>query len=97
MIQNSLPKPAAAVQSPVKFERAVIPSTKLEKSGQKPKEQKKSKIDVKPAHHRDEIEEDIISENIEGEDGSKTISNRSNNADSSIDEDIILSASGKGG
>ena len=42
-------------------------------------------------------EEAIISENIEGEDGSKNISNRSNNADSSIDEDIILSASGKGG
>jgi hypothetical protein len=69
MIQKSLPKPAAAVQSPVKFDRAVNPNTKQEKPSQKPKEQKKSKIDVKPAHLRDEIEEDIISENIEGEDG----------------------------
>lgn len=86
------------MQSPVKFDRAVNSSSKQEeKHSKRPKEQKKSKIEVKPAHHPDEIEEDIISENIEGEDGSKTISNRSNNADSSIDEDIILSASGKGG
>lgn len=48
---------------------------------------------MKPVE-RDDIDEDIISENIEGESG--TISNRSNNADSSIDEEIIVSASGKG-
>jgi len=45
---------------------------------------------------QDQIEEDIISENIEGESGTKSLSNRSNAGDSSIEEEIIVSGSGKG-
>lgn len=83
MIAKQLPslKPAAAVQSPVKI------ASKQDKQGKK--------IVVKPVSS--DIEEDIISEQIEGGDD-KNLSNRSHqNADSSIDEDIIVSGDHQAG